>query len=491
MLCVAIVVVLVVLALVSASAKSMANESEIPHVEAGAQTLATKLADSGVISTQVVTLSRTEMQNTTTSLYVTFITQFSATSRMASTTPIVKPSASTLAGQAVARMQTGSSKTHTAVTSTMAAATPKKSSMLALAIQATTLMHTTAITTHKGLVTSTATTTPIMKSSASTLAIQASTSVQTATSETHTPTVLLRMIASTTSNPWTSLTTAKAFCFEMDVLWEPLDMKDELPSQEVDEWACQQKCFSTSGCSHFSYWTLGGFCHLQDQYALRRGRRPGFVSGPFHCWEYLVPGKFTRTVPKFRCMQIGVVWEPDMYAVPPRLLGGEREEVVLRCQKLCGNTSGCAHFTVMFPSTCRLAGTSAVPVPAAPQTMSGPATSECAGAEVSNLPSPSLGRHALINRAVLLQAIARHAASGSEVHAPLVIAMVMLAVALAALWRRGGPLRRRSRGLPGDGPGEGSGWSRGAGPAFALLGSGDEGPAWRRLRALGPMCATS
>lgn len=152
-------------------------------------------------------------------------------------------------------------------------------------------------------------------------------------------------------------------------------------SEEADEFACQRKCLRTEGCSHFSFWKLGRMCHLQDRYAQRRENREGFVSGPFQCWSYLIPGMYamlqsnhTYVPARFRCMQIGVTWSPDLTASSH--IDGERDEVVFACQEKCQDTEGCTHFTVMFPGLCRLAGSAAVPLPAE-QAISGPPSPDC------------------------------------------------------------------------------------------------------------------
>lgn len=157
-------------------------------------------------------------------------------------------------------------------------------------------------------------------------------------------------------------------------------MQGSIATEQVDEWACQRLCLRTPGCSHFSFWKAGRFCHLQDALSLKSSTE-GFISGPFQCWAYFLPGAFTQIsnqtyVPEqFRCMQIGVMWEPMMDS--SILVEGSRDEVVLRCQRQCAGTWGCEHFTVMFPNTCQLSGKNAAPLPAASTTMSGPAVSSC------------------------------------------------------------------------------------------------------------------
>lgn len=159
-------------------------------------------------------------------------------------------------------------------------------------------------------------------------------------------------------------------------------MMGVLPSEEVDEFACQRRCLKQPGCSHFSFWKPGRLCHLEDRYAERRELRPGYISGPFQCWSYLLPGEYTKLrnhtyVPqRFRCMQIGITWSPDLASVDLTDLSGDRDEVVFACQERCRNTQGCKHFTLMFPSLCRLAADTATPLPAV-SSISGPPTGDC------------------------------------------------------------------------------------------------------------------
>lgn len=90
--------------------------------------------------------------------------------------------------------------------------------------------------------------------------------------------------------------------------------------------------------------------------------------------EYTKMHDHTYMPEGFRCMQVGITWSPDMTA--SSLLRGDRDEVVFACQQTCRDTEGCKHFTVMFPSLCRLAAAAAVSVPAE-NTISGPPVPEC------------------------------------------------------------------------------------------------------------------
>jgi len=189
------------------------------------------------------------------------------------------------------------------------------------------------------------------------------------------------VVTTTTEELSTTITTTTAYCFEDATMWEPIDMFGQVATIQTDEWACQRRCLQVEGCAHFSFSQSTGACHLQDAFAIKREQRAGFLSGPFECWSSLTPGKFAKIdedvfVPeKFRCMQVGVIWQPALET--PVHIYGEREEVVRQCQARCKGTWGCGHFTALFPNLCQLAGGSARPLPAVVSTMSGPAVSRC------------------------------------------------------------------------------------------------------------------
>lgn len=102
-----------------------------------------------------------------------------------------------------------------------------------------------------------------------------------------------------------------------------------------------------------------------------------------------MPGKYTMLqnntfLPaRFRCMQTGVTWSPDMAV--STTIHGERDEVVFACQQRCQDTEGCKHFTVMFPSLCRLAGAASAPLPAE-SAISGPPSQDCVDDPLSESP---------------------------------------------------------------------------------------------------------
>merc|ERR1712032_926482 len=86
-------------------------------------------------------------------------------------------------------------------------------------------------------------------------------------------------------------TTMKALapCWEEQVTYEPINMDymdaGLLGTTVADVQACQQLCADTLGCYHFSFWTPGKQCHLEDILALRQMNRIGFISGPFQCLD--------------------------------------------------------------------------------------------------------------------------------------------------------------------------------------------------------------
>jgi len=67
-------------------------------------------------------------------------------------------------------------------------------------------------------------------------------------------------------------TTTTTTCFQEDIIFEP-DMAGQSKSQEPSEEWCQKRCSLVSGCKHFSYWTWGDDCHLQDASAKSKKMR--------------------------------------------------------------------------------------------------------------------------------------------------------------------------------------------------------------------------
>jgi len=69
-------------------------------------------------------------------------------------------------------------------------------------------------------------------------------------------------------------------CWENGFRWTPLDMAGARRSVSQTVKGCQERCASTTGCKHFSFWHDGG-CHLQDGRAQRHDHHA--VSGPPSC----------------------------------------------------------------------------------------------------------------------------------------------------------------------------------------------------------------
>lgn len=145
-----------------------------------------------------------------------------------------------------------------------------------------------------------------------------------------------------------------------------------------------------------------------------------------------MPGTFTRienntfVPPKFRCMQVGVSWEPRLDS--PFYINGERDDIVLKCQHQCKGTMGCEHFTLLFPNTCHLAGKSAVPLPAASATMSGPPESNCHE-------QGAIGHTFMKKSAVLPEHLTEGSTRGCFLAAIALVTSAVVAVA-GTSWRR-------------------------------------------------------
>jgi len=72
-------------------------------------------------------------------------------------------------------------------------------------------------------------------------------------------------------------------CYEKDTAYSPLDMPGESQTLEDEASSCQARCRATSGCVHFTYFVIGGYCHLTDGHALRMLGSLGAISGPSEC----------------------------------------------------------------------------------------------------------------------------------------------------------------------------------------------------------------
>jgi len=169
-------------------------------------------------------------------------------------------------------------------------------------------------------------------------------------------------------------------CLEEAVTWEPMHMPNVLqPIDEPDAYACQKRCAGTPGCAHFSFWTWGKHCYLQDSFAIRQTGRLGFVSGPFQCWDSLDHDAFTKVGDKtylhkaFKCVELGTIYSP-MIQLPQYFTEAETGiEAAKACKQLCASTEGCAHWTMHFPQRmCKLSGPGAQRTRNAINSVSGP-----------------------------------------------------------------------------------------------------------------------
>jgi len=220
-------------------------------------------------------------------------------------------------------------------------------------------------------------------------------------------------------------------------------MPNTLPVHEPDVRACQERCANTTGCTHFSYWTLGGHCHLQDAYAIMQTGRLGFVSGPFRCWSslnhrlWVDKGNKTYVHKGYKCVEFGTLFSPIL-GVPkyfPRSMDGRA--AVKACREYCISVPGCAHFTIQFPQRgCRLAAAGAHKLHNFMNAVSG--TPTCWRGEDHTAANASAAAEVII-RADLPQRLlakGRPATSATAGLAALAVALTALAAGRAA--RRGG-----------------------------------------------------
>jgi len=143
---------------------------------------------------------------------------------------------------------------------------------------------------------------------------------------------------------------------DRDVAYFPMDMPSVPFSMEVSPVACMQRCASTFGCAHFSFWLQQGHCHLQDGTA-QQDPALGFTSGPAICSAAEAPVGQGATVqvpaePKAACFETGGAYFPlDLLGSLPFSAGTAEE-----CQQACQKQPNCAHFSWYAPtSTCHAA----------------------------------------------------------------------------------------------------------------------------------------
>mmetsp|Transcript_4613 Transcript_4613/g.13104 ORF Transcript_4613/g.13104 Transcript_4613/m.13104 type:complete len:531 (+) Transcript_4613:44-1636(+) len=186
---------------------------------------------------------------------------------------------------------------HDDTTSSQTATSTSTATTTTVSSTTETLTSTTLTSTTLTLTTSTMTSTLTPTSTGTTTSSATGTSTSSTTSVTRTGTT-------TTATTTTATTTTRTLdalgltmrCSERGYAWEPLDMFGQPFQKAADAAECQRICEETMFCVHFSFWEVGGDCHLQDKYAFRTPL-PGFVSGAASCDTALPASVF---VAKFR-----------------------------------------------------------------------------------------------------------------------------------------------------------------------------------------------
>lgn len=165
-----------------------------------------------------------------------------------------------------------------------------------------------------------------------------------------------------------SVESAAHHCFQPATSFEPLDMRGTALTYEKDALACQRRCALTVDCVHFTFWVVGGHCHIEDIFAVRHVERIGFVSGPFQCWEdfgnhskFTNIGLATFLPSEFGCVEMGTTYSPTIRG---RAISFPKYktslQVIVECQNFCMSVDGCAHFVISTPARrCTLAGVGA------------------------------------------------------------------------------------------------------------------------------------
>mmetsp|Transcript_83318 Transcript_83318/g.165398 ORF Transcript_83318/g.165398 Transcript_83318/m.165398 type:complete len:616 (-) Transcript_83318:69-1916(-) len=72
-------------------------------------------------------------------------------------------------------------------------------------------------------------------------------------------------------------------CYEKDTAYSPLDMPGEGQTREDEASSCQARCRATRGCAYFTYFVVGGYCHVTNGHALQMLGSLGAISGPSEC----------------------------------------------------------------------------------------------------------------------------------------------------------------------------------------------------------------
>jgi len=148
-------------------------------------------------------------------------------------------------------------------------------------------------------------------------------------------------------------------CLQRGAAYSP-DMLGTSITMETGIWECQLRCDRVIGCAHFSYWTIGGYCHIQDDKAsLVRNLLPQVIAGPAKCGT---DGNSDDKVEE-ECFELATAYFPTLAGHSHDFgeQSGLSETGVMRqCHRHCAQVADCAHFVVQFPErTCNLAGASA------------------------------------------------------------------------------------------------------------------------------------
>lgn len=120
-------------------------------------------------------------------------------------------------------------------------------------------------------------------SSTATLSTTQQTRTRTSTTKTTATTTTEQAQQQGSSSGQVAQGVANTWCFEQDVAYLPLDMLGTVLNYVSTAEDCQQRCRSTYQCTHFTYYTQEGICHVADMWSNPQAGCLGVVSGPPNC----------------------------------------------------------------------------------------------------------------------------------------------------------------------------------------------------------------
>merc|ERR1712117_214295 len=109
------------------------------------------------------------------------------------------------------------------------------------------------------------------------------------------------------------------YCYENAVTYQPLDMNEELATDEESAAACQERCAHTPECVHFVF-LADGSCHIQDAKSWRETAEADATAGPVVCDQGAPQDSPALFI--VRKFSDGIVWDHVAAVAPWTIAGG-------------------------------------------------------------------------------------------------------------------------------------------------------------------------